>query len=49
MYEDRSFDDLDSEGRDLFLEGRRGRPRLWLILIAMPWAGNAAIDDASFP
>ena len=49
MHEDRSFDNLDPEGRDLFLERRRGRPRLRLILVAMPRAGDAAIDDASFP
>src|SRR5271165_2681715 len=49
MHEHRSFNNLDAEGWDLFLEWRRSRPRLWLILVAMPRAGNAAIDDAPFP
>jgi hypothetical protein len=49
MHENRSFDNPDMKGRDLFLEGWWGCPRLGLILIAMPRAGDAAIDDASFP
>src|SRR6266446_8266058 len=48
MHKDRSFNNLDPETGDLFLERRRGRSRLWLILVAMPRAGDATIDNAPF-
>src|SRR5262249_33750526 len=49
MHENNALDNLDLESRDFFLERRRRRSRLRLILISMPWAGDAAIDDATFP
>ena len=49
MHKDSSFNNLDPKSGNLFLEGRRGRPRLWLILVAMPRAGDATIDNAPFP
>ena len=49
VHKDRSSDDLDPESRGLFFEWRRSRSGLRLILVAVPRAGNAAIDDAPLP
>src|SRR5882672_7661899 len=48
MNEDAATHDLDAEGRDFFLEGRWRRAGFRLILVAMPWASDAAVDDTAF-
>src|SRR5215467_5918012 len=42
---DASVDDLGLKCRDLFREWRRRCPSVGQILIAMPWAGHAAVND----